>query len=583
MVKKQSPIFREVPPKRPRKHYLGLLASIAPLVLIYWAYSKSAPLTSYLGCHHADSHVPTNELCPLSPKIAPSNYDELAKTVDHILHDEGFRNSSAAKLGGAVQIPTEMHDGWKDVNNDEWYGPFAKLHTYLEKTFPKVHEKLKVEKVNRYGLVYTWQGSDLDLKPILLAAHQDVVPVEWNTAYKWTHPPFLGFFDGKSVWGRGSSDCKNLLIGLLETVELLLDENKFHPKRTIILGFGYDEEAGGTGAGHIRDFLINRYGKDSFYAVIDEGISGVMVSEGVYTIPIATGEKGYVDHLIALSTPGGHSSVPPDHTSIGIMSQLILEIESSPFDPVLTNVNPFFGGLQCIAYHSNTIDKNFKSDVLKAHFDGGANARVVKVLSQDPLTKYLMTTSQAVDIVAGGIKANALPESVSVLVNSRISVDLNVGEVVDKVTENILSIAEKFGIGLIREGKIIKDPTDKGYFNYTLEGALEVAPVTPWSGEVWDVFTGSLRHFYEDVAYSDLFTEANAVATPGLSPGNTDTKNYWDLTKNIYRYQPGGILQGAADLSGIHSVNEHWAIEHHLNVIAFYYLYLRNLDEYSIV
>lgn len=36
------------------------------------------------------------------------------------------------------------------------------------------HEKLHLELVNEHGLLYTWQGSDEQLKPILLMAHQDV-------------------------------------------------------------------------------------------------------------------------------------------------------------------------------------------------------------------------------------------------------------------------------------------------------------------------------------------------------------------------------------------------------------------------
>ena len=75
------------------------------------------------------------------------------------------------------------------------------------------HSTLKLTKVNTYGLVFHWQGSNTGLKPILLAAHQgvfiynftcidltsfiaDVVPVHPNTVDQWTHPPYSGYFDG---------------------------------------------------------------------------------------------------------------------------------------------------------------------------------------------------------------------------------------------------------------------------------------------------------------------------------------------------------------------------------------------------
>lgn len=64
---------------------------------------------------------------------------------------------------------------------DKRWDVFYAFHEYLEKTFPLVHEKLKVEKVNTHGLLYTWQGSDPDLKPTTLMAHQDTVPVPFDT------------------------------------------------------------------------------------------------------------------------------------------------------------------------------------------------------------------------------------------------------------------------------------------------------------------------------------------------------------------------------------------------------------------
>lgn len=46
------------------------------------------------------------------------------------------------------------------------------------------------------------------------------------------------------MWGRGSSDCKNNLIGVLSALESLLEQG-WKPSRTVIAAFGFDEEIGG--------------------------------------------------------------------------------------------------------------------------------------------------------------------------------------------------------------------------------------------------------------------------------------------------------------------------------------------------
>ena len=55
------------------------------------------------------------------------------------------------------------------VGEEPRFEPLLKLHDYIEATFPGVHahDGIELEKVNTYGLVYTWQGSDKSLKPIV--------------------------------------------------------------------------------------------------------------------------------------------------------------------------------------------------------------------------------------------------------------------------------------------------------------------------------------------------------------------------------------------------------------------------------
>ncbi|ODV80490.1 carboxypeptidase S [Suhomyces tanzawaensis NRRL Y-17324] len=523
-----------------------------------------------------------DSLCPLVQKLDPHEYIYGTDTIDTILHDKSFREKSKQKLLGAIRIPSESFDEMVDPGTtdslDELYKlepvweQFEKLHQYLEKTFPLLHKHLKLEKVNKFGLVYTWQGSS-DKKPILLTAHQDVVPVQEATVGDWKFPPYEGGEDGKFLYGRGVSDCKNLLTGLLETVELLLEEGKFVPERTIILGFGYDEESQGKGAGYISKHLEARYGPDSFLQIIDEGSSGYKEFEGLKFILPATAEKGALNAVIGLYTPGGHSSIPPEHTSIGILAQLINEIEAVQFESILTNANPVLNTLQCVAEHSKSVDKTLKKNILKAHFDQNANKKVIEYWTKNPGDKYLITTSQAVDIIQGGVKSNALPEYAEVLINSRIAVEESVDSTSSKLLDQVQKIAKKFDLGVVFEGQEVVKPTEKGHFDFTLPQTLEPAPITPINDELWSVFGGSLRYLYEELLLPN--ENSTFVLAPFLSTGNTDTKSYWDLTRSIYRYQPGLPTPN----SNIHSVNERLNFDGHLGIVAFYYYYLQVVDK----
>src|SRR5699024_7880743 len=113
---------------------------------------------------------------------------------------------------------------------------------------------------------------------------------------------------------------------------------------------------------------------------------------------------------------------------------------------------PVLNQLQCIAEHSSTVDRTLRKNILKSHFDVDANKEVLKYLSKDPETKYLVTTSQAVDMVQGGTKSNALPEHASVLVNHRIALEESVEMVTDKVLNQVKNVAERFDLGIVFNG-----------------------------------------------------------------------------------------------------------------------------------
>lgn len=143
---------------------------------------------------------------------------------------------------------------------------------------------------------------------------------------RWTSPPFAGQIDGDFVYGRGACDCKALLMAQLEALQLLLKQG-WQPKRTILIAHGFNEEImGQRGAKKIMEYLESIYGSDSMLLVVDEGDGSERISGRAFALP-ATAEKGYLDVSVTVGVLGGHSSVPPKHMGVGILSKLIVAIE----------------------------------------------------------------------------------------------------------------------------------------------------------------------------------------------------------------------------------------------------------------
>lgn len=505
----------------------------------------------------------SEDLCPQAPK-----YDVVeVEKVNMILNDPIFRNSSAHKLSGALQVDTVVYD----VMEMKDYAKFAKFHDYLSKEFPLAHKHANLHKVNTYGLVFEFKGSNEELKPIMLCAHQDTVPI--GDPSDWVRDPWSGEIDDEKIYGRGAGDVKNLLVGLLESVELLLEDGKGDFERSVILAFGFDEEKSGwDGAQEIGKFLEEYLGYDSIEFLIDEGPSMFTPQNGDYYGMIMNGEKGYMDLQVEVYTPGGHSSVPRDHTSIGMMSHFIVGYEGEMYSPILENQSPVLKNYQCIAEHGH-LPEDVSMAVKKATSDPKAKQQLIDYITGQGNVgyTYLVKTSQAIDIVDGGDKINALPRLVKAMINHRIAYGNDDTTIKAKVTKYATKTAEKFNIGLELFGEVVYPESDNGNMKVSIFGKyLQPAPISPVGDSSWNVIAGSMRSFYEDNVYPEMFKsgESKYIVSPAFMTANTDTRHYWNLTRNIYKVQPG-----VTDLmeAGAHTHNEWVHIDTHLQVVAFYY------------
>lgn len=552
-----------------KKFGLPLIGLLTLLLAYISSFTKPVPNSTF--------DVPASPQCKKPQVYRPS----FNKSVNLILNDKQFKIDSIRKLSGAIQIPTEISDTNPLPNDDpEYYSEFFKLHKYFEETFPLVHSHLKVEKVNQLGLLYTWEGTDPSLTPILFMAHQDVVPVNREIWDSWQYPPFSGHYDQETdyVWGRGSNDCKNLMLAELEGIEQLLADG-YQTERTVILSLGFDEESSGfMGAKVLAPFLLERYGPDSMFSIIDEGAGLLRLDKNLYIAAAVNAEKGYVDVRISIHGHGGHSSVQPDHTTIGVASELIYMMENHPFDYNFSLDNPIYDVLQCAAEHSGFLPPHVREAILKAPVDEGKRKVLTEFAASHPDIRDLIRTTRAVDVINGGVKANALPGLTSFIVNHRVDIHSSVNETVENDLYWARVIAEKHGYGLTFHDEVIIPETKLGHISLASEKMLEPAPVSPTSGHVWEIFAGTVQNLFQNEILAEQ-KDAAVYVTGGLFSGNTDTKYYWGLSKNIYRFVAG--IFPFDQLRTIHSVNEHISASSHVSAVAFVYEYIVNVNEYG--
>jgi carboxypeptidase PM20D1 len=441
------------------------------------------------------------------------------------------KNALAEHLSRAIQFKTISNQDPKEVDR----AAFVALHDYLKETFPNLHRTLTQETVGDLSLLYTWMGSDPSLKPALLMAHQDVVPAAPGTEDRWSQPPFSGRIDGGFIWGRGTMDDKGNLMSLMEAVEMLIKEG-FRPRRTLMLASGHDEEVSGTGAAQIAALLEARGVHVEF--IVDEGGSIVENMVPGVRAPVAlvgVAEKGYVTIELSVAGEGGHSSMPPPHTAIGVLSRALYRIEQHPMPSR-------FAGLarQMLESLAPAAAPPFRAVYANTWLFGPL---IESQLARAPTSNAMIRTTTAETMVGGGVKENVLPTEASALINFRILP----GDTVASVVEHVRST--------------IDDPEVK----------IRILPDGHDPSVVSDTETLGFHAIEQTVL--QVFPEVAAVS-PYLVLGATDSRRYQDVTADIYRFTPAVLMP--EDLERIHGTNERMSVDGYAKSVVFFAQLIRN-------
>lgn len=425
-----------------------------------------------------------------------------------------------ADFKGAINIKTISYGDPSKVDTAQ----FIAFHGYLQKTYPLIHAQLKREKVDHFSLLYTWEGKNPQLKPVILMAHQDVVPIEEGTEKIWTVDPFAGIVKDNYIWGRGTTDDKINLISMMESIEKLLGEN-FKPERTVYLAFGHDEEVGGKGAQAIANLMKER--KIQAELVLDEG--GIITREKIpgMTKPVAllgTAEKGFLSLVLSVEKNGGHSSMPDPETSIDILSRALVRLRAKPFEAKFSQpmndfiraIGPEMPFMQKMVFANTWLFKSV----------------LVGIYEKSPGGNASVHTTLVPTIVNAGIKDNVIPTLATATINLRLLPGDKASDIIEKVNKTIddprVKVEKKNGFS--SESSAVTEVTSFGFHSVTK--AVQRA--------------------------------SGALVSPFLMIGATDSRKFEDVSSSIVKFSP------MIDPIGFHGIDERVSLESYRTSLWFY-------------
>ncbi len=440
-------------------------------------------------------------------------------------------NAAAARLAGSLRFRTVSSAEQPEQNAAE----FDKLHAYLQASFPRVHASLKREEVGGHSLLYTWEGTDSKAMPVMLMAHQDVVPIAPGTEKNWQQPPFDGNIEDGFVWGRGSWDDKGNLFSIMEAAEMLLAEG-YKPRQTIYLAFGHDEEVSGLRGAKMIAALLQSRGVKLEY-VLDEGL---LITEGILkgldkpAALIGVAEKGYSTVLLTLDAVPGHSSIPPQKTAIGMMSVALARLEDRQFPAQIRGVA--LDMFETIAPEMSGLNRVLLSNLWLF------KPLVQRELAKGASTNAMLRTTTALTTVHAGNKDNVLPGTIDATVNFRLLPGDTQATVLDHVKQTVANDAIKLSPGA---------------------GNSDPSRVSPISGRPYQILNRSIRE-----------TFPGTIVAPGLMLGATDSRHFEAISENIFKFSP--VRATSEDLPRFHGTNERISIKNYAEMIRFYHQLLIN-------
>lgn len=260
------------------------------------------------------------------------------------------------------------------------------------------------------SLVVRYRGDGSGGKPILFAAHMDVVTARPE---EWERDPFTLIEENGFFFGRGTSDIKGA-ISTITTTFLRLKREGFVPTRDLIIAFTGDEE---TDQATTRDLVVNHRALiDAEFCLNGDGGEGVLAEDtGAPRLYYVQGaEKAYATFAITGRNAGGHSSAPRADNAIYDLAEALTALRDHRF-PVMWNAWTLGSFAAAGAATPGPIGA-----AMTRFAEHPGDPQAAEVLAAEPAYVGRTRTTCVATMLTGGHAENALPQTATATVNCRI-------------------------------------------------------------------------------------------------------------------------------------------------------------------